>query len=103
LRADRAGTTAALRRHPWMDGVRRGGLQGAAGARRGGGAMSLFQGVRRVLRLGAWRRELDDELAFHFDETVAELESAGLSPAQAKEEARRRFGDERRWRRELQA
>jgi putative ABC transport system permease protein len=63
--------------------------------------MNRFNGIRRVLRLGARPAELNEELAFHFDLTVEELVAQGLTPRQAEEEARRRFGDERRWRREL--
>ena len=61
-----------------------------------------FQGIRRVFRLGAWRRELEDELAFHHESTVAELIRSGLSPAEAEAEARRRFGNPARYRRELE-
>jgi predicted permease len=63
--------------------------------------MERFPGVRRVLRLGARSVELAEELAFHFDQTVEELVSKGVPRLQAEEEARRRFGDHRRWRREL--
>ena len=58
--------------------------------------------IRRVFRLGVSKRELDDELAFHFEQTVEELIGKGMSPQQAQEEAHRRFGDERRYRRELE-
>ncbi|MQA89657.1 MAG: FtsX-like permease family protein [Gemmatimonas sp.] len=61
-----------------------------------------FAGIRRVFRLGKWRRELDDELAFHHESTVADLVRSGLSPAEAEAEARRRFGEAERYRRELE-
>ncbi len=61
-----------------------------------------FHGLRRVFRLGVWRKELDDELAFHHEATVAELIRSGLSPAKAETEARRRFGNIAKYRRELE-
>jgi hypothetical protein len=39
------------------------------------------------------RSEVEAEFAFHLEERVAELEAAGLSPAAARAEALRRFGD----------
>jgi predicted permease len=60
------------------------------------------EGFRPIRRLRRARRDLDDELAFHFDETVRALVSRGWAETAAREEARRRFGDERRWRREMQ-
>lgn len=56
----------------------------------------------RVFRLGGVERDLDEELSYHFDRTVEELEAAGFTRAQAESEAARRFGDRSRWRRELQ-
>jgi len=54
-------------------------------------------GVRRALRLPAnvdrLASELDDEVRFHLDQRAAELMQRGMSPEQAFEEARRRFGD----------
>ncbi|NOT06820.1 MAG: ABC transporter permease [Gemmatimonadales bacterium] len=38
-------------------------------------------------------REVDEELAFHLDMRVRDLIAAGLSPADARREAGRRFGD----------
>lgn len=46
-------------------------------------------------------RDLADELDFHFDCTVQELTRAGLSPAEARDEAARRFGDPAKYLREL--
>lgn len=63
---------------------------------------SLFAGVRRRFHLPDLERDLDDELAFHFERTVEELTAQGLSPSEARAEARRRFGDEGRYRRELE-
>lgn len=60
-----------------------------------------FSGIRRIFRFGNVEHDLEDELAFHFERTVEELVGEGLSRAQAEEEARRRFGNERSWRREL--
>lgn len=66
----------------------------------------LPEGVRRLLRLGAVRsevrRDLDDELAFHFAETVRHLTASGLDDEEARAIARRRFGDERAYRKALE-
>lgn len=59
-------------------------------------------GLRRVLRIGVVRRELDDELAFHFERTVEDLMREGSSRAEAEAEAGRRFGDERGYRRAIE-
>ncbi len=68
--------------------------------------MRLPAGIRRLFRLGIVRpqvsRDLDDELAFHFEETVRDLVSRGLTEAEATHEAQSRFGDERAYRRALQ-
>lgn len=37
--------------------------------------------------------EIDDEIEFHLDMLTRDLIAAGMSPAEAREEARRRFGD----------
>jgi putative ABC transport system permease protein len=47
----------------------------------------LPRGPRRI------RQDLDEELAFHLEQRAAELERQGWSPAAARDEARRRFGD----------
>ena len=57
---------------------------------------------RRLLRLGSVRKDLDEELAFHFEQAEAELIARGLSASQAREEAERRFGDVREYRRTLE-
>ena len=62
-----------------------------------------MKGIRRVLRLGGVRQGVDEELAYHFDSTVAELMSRGLTREAAEVEARRRFGDVRRYRSELES
>lgn len=46
-------------------------------------------------------RDVDAEIAYHLDRTVADLESAGLEPDRARATARRRFGRVSRYRREL--
>jgi len=46
-------------------------------------------------------REIDEELAFHRERTVAELVDGGLSPREAEAEARRRFGPAERHRARL--
>jgi len=63
---------------------------------------SLFAGIRRRFHVPDVERDLDDELAFHFERTVEELAERGLSESEAREETRRRFGDEGRYRRELE-
>ena len=64
--------------------------------------MRLPEGIRRLFRLGIVRpqlsRDLDDELAFHFEETVRDLMGRGLTEAEATHEAQSRFGgSESRW------
>ncbi|HKV75727.1 MAG TPA: ABC transporter permease, partial [Gemmatimonadales bacterium] len=55
-----------------------------------------FPGVRRVLHFAFGKRglaaEIDEEIAFHLESTMAELEARGLSAESAREEAERRFG-----------
>lgn len=63
--------------------------------------MRLPNGVRRLLRLGEPERDVDDELRHHFEQTIAELESEGLSPGEARSEAARRFGSVTEYRRDL--
>jgi predicted permease len=56
------------------------------------------EGVRRAFRL-PWRgkaqagRDIDDEVGFHLEMRIADLCAAGLTPAAARAEALRRFGD----------
>ena len=68
---------------------------------------SRIPGIRHRVRLDVLRppveRDVDEELAFHFESAVADLERRGLSPAAARAEAERRFGDVRRYRGELRA
>ena len=59
--------------------------------------MPRIPGIRRYIRSGrdetSVRRQVDDELAFHFEMCVAELVTQGLTPDAARREAERRFGD----------
>jgi putative ABC transport system permease protein len=59
--------------------------------------MARRPGIRRLFRLTSSRssvaNDIDAELAFHFDQTVAELRAEGLDANAADREARRRFGD----------
>ncbi len=59
--------------------------------------MRLPFGIRRALRLRLAKRhveqEIDDELAFHIEQRIAQLIAAGVPPEQARAEAARRFGD----------
>ncbi|MBR9990248.1 MAG: ABC transporter permease [Gemmatimonadetes bacterium] len=59
--------------------------------------------VKRVLRLGAAREGVDEELAYHFDRTVEDLMSSGMTCQDAESEAARRFGDIKDYRSRLQA
>ena len=56
-----------------------------------------FPGLRRLFHLGHYHpdpdRALDEELGFHFQETVEELQGQGMGLEQARAEAERRFGD----------
>jgi predicted permease len=55
------------------------------------------EGVRRALRLPSSRerlaRELDDEVRFHIEMRIADLVAHGMSEADARAEAARKFGD----------
>jgi len=54
-------------------------------------------GLRRFLRIdrgaASVERAVDDELRFHFDMTMRELMTNGMTPDDARKEATRRFGD----------
>ncbi len=68
--------------------------------------MRLPQSIRRLFRLGLVRpevrRDLDDELGFHFEETIRDLIGSGLTEEEARERARERFGDELAYRHTLE-
>lgn len=56
--------------------------------------------MRREMRQRYWRffgarpdRDVEDEIAFHLDMRARELEARGMEAAQARDEAKRRFGD----------
>ena len=67
--------------------------------------MTRIPGLRRLMRLdrgaAGVQREVDDELQFHFEMTLRELMAGGMSPDDARREARRRFGDLQRTRARL--
>ena len=69
--------------------------------------MDRIPGFRRVIRHDATeesvRRDVDDEIGFHFDAVIAELTARGFSPEAARAEAERRFGDRERVRAALEA
>ncbi len=48
--------------------------------------------LRRLLGMGA-EEEVESELGFHLQMRIRDLEAAGMSPAAAREEATRQFGD----------
>jgi len=66
--------------------------------------MTVF---RRLFRLPERRQDpaedLQHELEFHFSETIAHLRSAGMTEADARAEAQRRFGDVDHYRRTILA
>lgn len=62
-----------------------------------------MSGVRRWFRLGDVERDVDDEIRLYFEEAVRDLEAEGFSHEEARQEAQRRFGDRREYRRELLA
>src|SRR5687767_11741588 len=59
--------------------------------------MPRIPGIRRYITSGrhetSVQRQVDDELAFHFEMCVAELVAQGLTPDAARREAEQRFGD----------
>lgn len=59
--------------------------------------MKRIPGLRRLFRLPASvsriAAEVDDEVAFHLEMQARDLEAQGMSPAAARVEAERRFGD----------
>lgn len=57
--------------------------------------------IRRTVRLSDGDAEMEEELRFHFSEVVDELVAAGWARSAAEAEAKRRFGDEARYRRAL--
>ncbi|MEO8030749.1 MAG: ABC transporter permease [Gemmatimonadota bacterium] len=63
--------------------------------------------MKRILHLAFGRRglerEIDEEIAFHVERTVTELENRGMTPAAARLEAARRFGDMAGYRKALTA
>ncbi|HEY7237054.1 MAG TPA: ABC transporter permease [Gemmatimonadaceae bacterium] len=54
--------------------------------------MSWFNRLRNQLRENAVSREITKEMEFHLSERVDDLVAAGMTPAAARREARRRFG-----------
>jgi predicted permease len=75
------------------------------GERRG---PALPNGIRRVFRLATRRApsaaDVEDEIAFHLEMHAADLVArSGFTPAEAREEARRRFGDIQQWRTTMRA
>jgi putative ABC transport system permease protein len=59
--------------------------------------MTRISGLRRFMRVDRDRagvdRAVDEEIGFHFDMTLKELRAAGMTEADARREATRRFGD----------
>ena len=54
--------------------------------------MSWWSRLVNVFQAGRVERELDEEFQFHIDERIEELTAAGMTPAAAAAEVRRRFG-----------
>ena len=68
--------------------------------------MARIPGLRRLFRFPRRStrqidREIDDELSFHIDMVASELEGTGVPPANARDAARRQFGDVERARHSL--
>jgi predicted permease len=63
----------------------------------------LPEDARRLLRLGNVHRDVDEELSFHFEQTVADLVKTGMAEDAARAEANRRFGDRRQYHKELES
>ena len=61
----------------------------------------LPKGIRRLLRIGSVERDLDEELAAHFEYTIEELVSHGYTREAAQQEAFKRFGDWSSYRKQL--
>ena len=60
--------------------------------------MARIPGLRRLFRFPRRSnrqidREIDDELAFHIDMVAAELVAEGVPPHEARDRARRQFGN----------
>jgi len=60
--------------------------------------MARIPGLRRLFRFPRRSsrqidREIDDELSFHIDMVASELEGTGVAPVNARDAARRQFGD----------
>jgi hypothetical protein len=58
---------------------------------------------RNPFRRGSVALEVADEIAFHLQAKARDLETLGLSPEEARQEAVRQFGDPERRRREMLA
>jgi putative ABC transport system permease protein len=55
--------------------------------------MRWLRRLSNTLRPGYHHREIEREIAFHVDERAAQLRRDGLSPAEARRQARRQFGN----------
>ena len=56
--------------------------------------MSLFRKLALLLRRDRFRSELDEEMAFHRAQTQSELEAAGMTAKQARQAAKKQFGNQ---------
>ena len=69
--------------------------------------MTRFRGVRRLFRITSVRadvqRDIEEELAYHFERAVDDLQREGLDPLEARLEAERRFGSRRHHSRSLES
>jgi predicted permease len=57
--------------------------------------------LRRLFRRGKQETEMEAEMAFHFEQLVAEFEADGMSPAEARRAAHREFGTSEAYREEM--
>src|SRR4029450_4586678 len=89
---DRAGRAAAARRAVTLGALLRGGLARVPGPPSLESPMSHTPGrpERRIWR--DTRVDADDEIAFHLEMRARDFRERGMSEAEARAEARRRFG-----------
>jgi predicted permease len=65
--------------------------------------VSAWRQIRRVLRLSTVERDVDDEIRFHLESRINDLERSGHAPHDARRIAEREFGDVSAARAELAA
>lgn len=56
--------------------------------------MSFWNRLRQTARANSRNREIEEEIAAHIEMRAEELEAEGMSPAEARREARKKFGSQ---------